>query len=51
MWWIDPEKQSKLQQALADPSIKLEVEPVEDRYWIDFARSQSNSSSSMRQVQ
>ena len=33
LWWVDPEKSQKLEQAMRDNSIKLEVPPVDDRYW------------------
>lgn len=36
MWWIDPDKQAKLDQAMHDPSRKLDVGPTEDRYWLEF---------------
>ena len=38
LWWIDPEKNRKLEEALRDPSKKLEAGPSEDRYWLDFAK-------------
>jgi microcin C transport system substrate-binding protein len=41
LWWIDPAKQSKLEQALRDPSMKLEVGPTEDRYWLDIAKKEA----------
>jgi microcin C transport system substrate-binding protein len=37
LWWHDGEKEAKLQQALRDPSIKLDVGPEEDRYWLELA--------------
>ena len=33
LWWIEPQKSQKLDQAMRDSSIKLEVQPVEDHYW------------------
>jgi len=33
LWWVDPEKTRKLEDAMRDSSIKLEVPPVEDHYW------------------
>ena len=39
MWWIDPEKNQKLEQALRDKSIKLDVPPIEDRYWQEYAKA------------
>jgi microcin C transport system substrate-binding protein len=44
MWWIDPDKAQKLEQALRDPSIKLEVGPSEDRYWLGFKDTQQPTS-------
>jgi microcin C transport system substrate-binding protein len=38
MWWIDQEKNRKLEEALRDPSKKLEVGPSEDKYWLEFAK-------------
>ena len=39
LWWIDPQKEAKLQQAMRDPSIKLEIPPVEDHYWKQNAKA------------
>ena len=39
IWWIDPNKQAKLEQALRDPSLKLDVGPDEDRFWLDKAKT------------
>jgi len=39
LWWADPDKDAKLQQALRDPSIKLPVGQMENRYWIEYAKS------------
>ena len=38
MWWIDPAKVQRLEQARRDRSIKLEIPPVEDRYWQEYAK-------------
>jgi len=38
LWWIDPEKSQKLEQALRDPSINLGEGQSEDKYWLDFAK-------------
>jgi hypothetical protein len=45
MWWIDAEKDKKLKQALKDPSIKLDVGPVEDKYWLEFAKVEDQKNS------
>jgi microcin C transport system substrate-binding protein len=39
LWWVDADKDAKLQQALRDPSIKLPVEPMENKYWIEYAKT------------
>ncbi len=41
LWWIDPGKQAKLEQALRDSSVKLEVGPDEDRYWLEVAKKEA----------
>lgn len=42
-WWIDPDKQERLDHAMRDPSITLEVGPTENRYWQQFAKKQTPS--------
>jgi microcin C transport system substrate-binding protein len=39
LWWIDPQKNAKLQQAQRDSSIKLPIEPMENKYWIEYAKT------------
>ncbi len=38
MWWIDPQKNAQLEEAMRDPSKKLPVGQTEDKYWFDFAK-------------
>jgi microcin C transport system substrate-binding protein len=38
LWWVDPQKNAALEQALRDPSIKLPVGDSEDKYWLEFAK-------------
>lgn len=33
LWWIDPEKEARLEEALRDDSIELEVGEAESHYW------------------
>jgi microcin C transport system substrate-binding protein len=33
LWWIDPAKSRKLDQALKNPSLKLDVGQTDNRYW------------------
>lgn len=42
LWWFDPVKEQKLAQAMRDPSIKLEIPPVEDHYWQEYAKKEAN---------
>jgi hypothetical protein len=43
LWWIDPEKNAQLQKALRDSSVKLEVGPTEDRYWLNYDKKQQTA--------
>jgi microcin C transport system substrate-binding protein len=46
LWWFDKDKQAKLEQALKDPSAKLEVGEVEDKYWVEFEKKQASKEQS-----
>jgi microcin C transport system substrate-binding protein len=37
LWWFDPEKNRQLEQAMRDPSKKLEAGAPDNKYWLDFA--------------
>ena len=37
LWWFDAEKQRRLDEALSDPSKKLEVGATDSKYWLKFA--------------
>lgn len=39
LWWIDPARRQKLDQALKDSSVKLDIPPVDDHYWIDYGKT------------
>jgi microcin C transport system substrate-binding protein len=43
MWWIDPQKERELQEALRDRNKKLEVGPTEDRYWLEYGEQEQSS--------
>ncbi len=47
LWWFDPQKNAQLEQAMRDPSKKLEVGPTEDKYWLDFARTEDDQNASI----
>jgi hypothetical protein len=38
LWWVDPDKERQLNAASMDPSIKMPIAPLEDRYWKEYAR-------------
>jgi microcin C transport system substrate-binding protein len=39
LWWIDPQKEGQLQQALRSTSMKVEIPSVEDHYWQNYAQA------------
>jgi microcin C transport system substrate-binding protein len=39
LWWIDPDKSQKLNNALSNGAIKLDVPPVEDHYWQEYTKT------------
>jgi len=43
LWWFDPERSSVVDQALGDSSQQLEVGPIEDRYWLEYAEHETDS--------
>jgi microcin C transport system substrate-binding protein len=43
MWWVDPDKDARLQQAMRDTSMKLEVGPTEDRYWLEYSKAEQST--------
>jgi microcin C transport system substrate-binding protein len=43
LWWVDPDKDAKMQEALGNSSVKLEVGPSEDHYWDNYGKTQQSS--------
>jgi microcin C transport system substrate-binding protein len=41
LWWLDPDKIQKLDQARRNPSMKLDQDPVDDKYWLDFSQAEN----------
>jgi microcin C transport system substrate-binding protein len=39
LWWVDPDKDAKLKEALRNSSVKLEVGQTDDHYWDDYAKT------------
>lgn len=42
LWWSDPDRAKKADQAMRDKSIKLDVPPVEEHYWQDYGKNGQN---------
>lgn len=40
LWWIDPQKEAQVARGMNDTSVKMAVEPVEARYWEQYAQRQ-----------
>jgi len=40
VWWVDPDKQAKFNEAMRNPSMKLEAGPEDDKYWIEFGKKE-----------
>jgi microcin C transport system substrate-binding protein len=38
LWWVEPQKAQRLDQAMRDRSVKIDVPPVEDHYWQEYGR-------------
>ena len=45
LWWIDVDKEKKLQQAMKDTSMKLDVGKTEEKYWLDFSKVEEQKNS------
>jgi microcin C transport system substrate-binding protein len=39
LWWFDPDKNQKLEQALRDPSIQLGEGAADDKYWLEYSQA------------
>jgi microcin C transport system substrate-binding protein len=46
LWWFDPAKAQRVAQARRDRSIKLDIPPVEDRFWQEYAKTESKQTTS-----
>ena len=42
VWWIDAEKQQKLQQAMSNASMQLGQGASDDKYWLEHAGTTEN---------
>jgi microcin C transport system substrate-binding protein len=43
MWWVDPDKSKALDEAMKNNSTNLAVGMTDDRYWLDFAKSEEDA--------
>jgi microcin C transport system substrate-binding protein len=48
LWWFDPEKSKRLEEAIRNPSIQLGEGPTEDRYWLEFDKLQTEGTRGTR---
>jgi microcin C transport system substrate-binding protein len=48
LWWIDPERDRQLQNALRDSSVQLGPGPSDDKYWLEFAKVESQGTPERR---
>ena len=46
LWWFDPAKAQRVAQARRDRSMKLDIPPVEDRFWQEYAKTESKPTTS-----
>jgi microcin C transport system substrate-binding protein len=43
LWWIDPEKSRRLEQAMRDGSTNLGEGPSDDHYWTEFGKREAQA--------
>jgi microcin C transport system substrate-binding protein len=48
LWWIDPERNRQLEAARKDQTIKIGEGPSDDKYWLEFARRESEGTPGAR---
>jgi ABC-type oligopeptide transport system substrate-binding subunit len=47
-WWIDSDKSAKLNTAIKDPSIQLGEGQSDNRYWLEYAKTEEAKSASAK---
>ncbi len=45
-WWVDPAKEAAMKEAMQDSSKKLEIPPMNNRFWMEKAKQSSKGSGS-----
>jgi microcin C transport system substrate-binding protein len=48
LWWIDPERDRQLQNAIRNASVQLEQGASDDKYWLEFAKVESQGTPERR---
>jgi microcin C transport system substrate-binding protein len=48
LWWIDPERNRRLDEAIKDSSVQLGEGPSDDKYWLEFDRLESKGTPGTR---
>jgi len=48
LWWIDPAREQALQAALGDNSKKLEIPPVDDKYWQEYTKNHGDQPTTVK---
>ena len=43
LWWIDRDKERQVNAGEEDPSVKILIDPLEDRYWTAYAKRAKQS--------
>jgi hypothetical protein len=43
LWWVDPQRSQRLEQARRDTSVRLEAPQVEDRYWQELSKKEQSA--------
>jgi hypothetical protein len=51
MWWFDPQKAQVWEKGMGDASVKMEVGPSEDRYWLEYAKTEEQKKTAASKTQ
>ena len=41
LWWVDPQKSQRVDEARRDKSIKMDAGPIDDRHWQEYAKKEA----------
>jgi len=48
LWWVDPERSRKLDEAMRSPSLQLGEGPADDKYWLQFSPTENEGMTGTR---